>query len=550
MTERTAITSVLVERLPAAVTTLPVNWPVPMLIGRISLLLILFVVMSRFLQGSCHLSADGYDHAVLVIELMQQVGGLRLLLIAVCLLGLLKFGALWSRWDDFDHGHQLRWFIVFLAGLVAWPFATLGYNYYFDQAYLVDRILLLAALVGLWWRPVFVLAFLPVSMVIMYQLVEPAMGGTILAHKQQVLRVLVLFAAAFLVHALSGSRRSSDFIFLTCCLVAGAYWEAALAKIELDWISFGNIHHALFASHAHGWLASLQDDEIASFGQMLALLDWPMRVFVLGIEAGCLFFLWRRTLSVGLLVCVAVFHLGVFAIFGFLFWTWILLDMALLVLLLRHGSSLFREIHDWPHFLLSAFLIAVVGIWAAPPHLGWFDTRLSYTLRYTAVGESGTTYALSPRFFAPYGDVFAMSAFGYLVRDHARLTGPYGVTKDRVVAERIEQVSNADDVFDLEVELGQNQYDPARAETYENFLTRYLEHWNAAGHRRSDWSSIAPPPQFWSSLAGSTYVGQEAIRELQIDEVTRLFEDGSQKTLRVVQLARITVPVTKRDARR
>ena len=117
-------------------------------------------------------------------------------------------------------------------------------------------------------------------------------------------------------------------------------------------------------------------------------------------------------------------YLGVFALYGFLFWTWILLDAALLVILVRDWRPRRMEIYSRGHVMLSILLIGFASLWANPPHLGWFDTRLSYVYRLEAIGESGKRYALPPRFFAPYADLFTMASFGYLTESHGVLVGP------------------------------------------------------------------------------------------------------------------------------
>ena len=120
---------------------------------------------------------------------------------------------------------------------MAWHFSTYGYNYYLDQGHYLDRALLLVLAALVWWRPLFIYPFLLLAFALMWQLAEPGLGGSIFAHKLQVLHVLNLFAAFFVVHSVSGSGRTDVFLLLCCCLVATAYWVAALAKLDLNWIA-------------------------------------------------------------------------------------------------------------------------------------------------------------------------------------------------------------------------------------------------------------------------------------------------------------------------
>lgn len=206
------------------------------------------------------------------------------------------------------------------------------------------------------------------------------------------------------------------------------------------------------AAYAHGWRVSFQPSEIVNLARMISWFDFPMMGFVFLTESAFLFILWRRSLAVVLLSAIMMFHLGVFFLYGYLFWTWILLNAALVILLARdrHKISIFGR----PQLAISVVLIAFSSWWAHPSHLGWYDTRMTYTYRYEATGESGARYTIAPRFFEPYGDVFTMSNFGYLPTDHGMLVYPYGITTNRERAERTLQARTREEIFFLESEIG------------------------------------------------------------------------------------------------
>ena len=402
----------LLEALPLALLALFRRRPGLFLWLRVALLLGLFVALDYVIARATHLSAQSYGRPYLFLELLARLGALKLSLALIVLAVLVRYGRLLQPWGALEFGGRLRWFIVFLAALLAWPFSTYGYNFYFDQGHYADRALLVVLLALVWLRPVFIYPFVLLAYAVMWQLAEPvSIGGSVFAHKLQVLHVLNLFAAAFLLYAATGWNKTRDFLFLTCCLVAAAYWEAGLTKLKIDWLSYGHLYRLPLAAYAHGWLGFLDPEAVLGFARLLVWIDWPMRLIVLAIELGCLFFLWRRPLSAALLVAVVIFHAGVFALYGFLFWTWMLLDLALLVLLLRERRAERLGIYGRPQLLLSVLLIAAAAVWARPPQLGWFDTRLSYTYRFEAVGASGRHYPLPAQFFAPYEDAFTIAAF-------------------------------------------------------------------------------------------------------------------------------------------
>jgi len=537
----------IVRHVPANVAGFVAQLPFLFLFLRTGLMVGIFVLLDRFVMGVTHLPTSSFRAPVLMLELLDSIGLVKLLVLAAFGLILLIYGRLLDSWESLDHGRAMRLFVIFLAFLMAWPFTTYGYNYYFDQGHFLDRGVLAGLLVLLWFRPVFVYPFLLLAFTLMWQFTTPGLGGVVLAHKLQVLHVLNLFSAAFLLRSFTGKREMQGFVFLTCCMIAGSYWEAAIAKLELGWLTYGHLYRTVLAAYGHGWLGSLSPSTIVDFSQLIARFDWPIRIFVLVVEAGFLIFLWRRVVSIVLLASIIVFHCAVFVLYGFLFWTWILLDVALLMLLVyeRHDADL--QLFDRRRLALSIPLIVLAAVWARPPHLGWLDMPVSYATRYTVIGESGKEYSLSPRFFEPYGDVFTMSSFGYLVKDHGVLTGPYGVTRDIELADRMSGDITAKNVFAMESDTDMNRYDPDRARRYYDFVSAYLYHWNMHAGEKPNLSVVGPPPQFWTTVTGESYVGQEPVHELVVNEVTTLFDGKRLDVIRDQELARIQIPTAAMD---
>lgn len=544
LSDRTPILKYVISWLPPRALDLPEKNPFVFLCLRIGALLAVFIFIELFIRRTTILSAANYQAPYLFLELLARFGAVKLAIVAVMSVIMMRYGALLTSWRSMDLGVPLRWFVVFLAFIMAWPFTTYGYNHFFDQGYYLDRALIAVLVPLIWWRPAFIYPFLVLVFASMWQLSQPSLGGSVLAHKIQVLHVLNLFAAAFLIRAVTGSRRTDIFMFLTCCIVAAAYWEPALAKLKIGWVTHGHLYRLPLAAYAHGWLAFLEPEEIVTFAKTLSLFDWPMRVFVLVIEAGCLFFLWRRSLAIALLGAVIIFHFGVFALYGFLFWTWIMLDAALLFLLLRFWRSGSLQIFSRGHFLLSILLIGLAGLWVNPPKLGWFDTRLTYTYRFQAVGLHGKQYSLPPRFFAPYEDFFTMVSFSYLVPEHGVLSGPYGVTFSREIADATEDATTADEIFALESTIARPRYDAARAARFYAFIVRYTETWNRRHETGSAIYSLRPPPQFWSLRHGEAPPPEETIREIIVTEITTLFDEERLKVIREIELARLEIPAT------
>lgn len=508
---------------------------------RVLVLLAAFIAIDRLILRLGALPQAAHFEPVLALEMLRGIGW-PLGLMASLGLGLVaRFGALGAGWAAFG-GRPVRGFVVFLAALLTWFVVTRSHNFHFDQSYWVDKGLAGLLLALLWRRPAWILPLSLLLALLILQQAAPALGASILAHKLQLLHVLHLFAATVLLHALTGRTRAADFVFLCCCMVAGSYFTAALAKIDLQWWRYDQIHLLPVAAYAHGWLDFLGADGVGALARALQPVEPVMRWAVLAVETGCLFFLLHRRIAATLLVAVLVFHCGVLALYGFFFWTWMLLDIALLVLLLRGGAALQLPAGDRALRGLSLLLIATALLWSRPPWLGWLDTGLTYTYRFEAVDASGHRYALRPDYFAPYEDVFTMAPFSYSSRGHPALTSSYGVTKDADIARALGRARSADEVFAIEQHLGRSSYIEANAERLRDFVSRHAATRNRYIRRPADLAVLGPPAQFISHRAGAPDKEAEPISEIVVVEVTLWFDGRQPAEIRRLEVARIPVP--------
>jgi hypothetical protein len=531
----------LLKYLPKSLTQIATSSPFLNTSLQIVTLLLVYIVLESLLKQATQLPQSAYFQTFLTSAIMGKFGVVKLLALVTILIISWKKGSLLSRWQTFQQSKLIRLFVVFLALSLAWPLVTLGYNFYFDQGYYLDRVLLLILVAALWWRPMFILPFLVVAMTIMWQLKQPNLGGSILAHKMQVFNVLILFAATFLIHVVSGYKKTQTFVFMTCCMVASAYWQPALAKLQLDWFNHGQLNYMLMAANAHGWMSFLTSEQIVSFAHHIAWLDWPMRIFVITVEAGCLFFMLHHRVSKILLMALCGFHLAVFTMLGFLFWTWILLDLALLYLLIKGLPKQHWLIYNKRHLAWSVVLIGLCTFWAKPPALGWFDTRLTYTYKIEVVDEFEHHFVLSPEFFAPYEDVFTMASFHYLVEDHTVLVGPYGVTQSAEKVDALQFIFNREELMALEKTYDDIQFNPTRAETFYHFVKQFIINHNSQVSSPIGLGYLAPPRQFWSYKEHEVKQLNQKIKTVIVTEITTLYNDVTLDVIRQKELRQLEI---------
>ncbi len=510
-------------------------------ITRIVVLLCLFVLFDYGYKSLSHPSESDLKNPFLLLRVFQSQHWLVWALVGILLIAVLRFRQFWVAWPELEKGAGLRGFISLLSLVFAFAFALQGYNFYFDQGYYPDRILLLLSAALVYWRPVFVFLFLLLLFPLTGQWNEP-LGGYISGTIHHALQALILFCAWFFVSIFSRHRHIQDYIFLLCVIAASVYWVPGLLKFKMNWYEVDQIHFMPIAAYAHGWLAFLSPQQLVSYTNQLIPFEKVLHALVLLIELGALICLWHKRLFLALLLIATVFHFAVFMAYGYMLWAWIIFDISLLILLLRLDSiaKLFTPLH----FILSIIFILTATVWLDPPRLAWYNTPLSYSYKYEAIGQSDAHYKLSPRFFAPYGDIITMGNFRF-ISPGPRLVGPYGNTTELGILHGLRVVKSDEELFSLEERLGENDYDPLKADRLFNFITDYLSHYNmtlAGGMQWRHMTCCTTPPQFWSLDSENTYKGQEPIKRVIVHEVTTFFDGSELKNVRDLKLTTLDIP--------
>ena len=507
---------------------------------RIAALMALYVALQWWLLHVATLPPANYTHPYIFLEIGTHMGFVPGVLLVVLGFVLIRYRLFWQPWTAFDHGVWLRRFIMVVAFLMAWWYATYDYNLYFNQPHTLDRCLLLVLFVLIYWRPVFTLPFLVILVAIIGQLHYP-LGGDSVAEQFLFVRILLLFFATFLLQGLTSTRHTTDFVFLVCCLMAASYWWPGLGKIRLNWITHGHLYFLLSATYANGWLGFLEPGTIATLTQGVARFDVLMRGITLLLEFGAIVFLWRRVSMLAFLGGWIAFHLGIFALSGICFWRWIVLDLCLLLFFASRQRAQSIALFTRGHFVLSLVLIAGCNLWFKPVNLSWYDARASYTYRFEAVGESGQTFALPPRFFTPYDYQFTLSGFGYLT-PQPRLGIVWGATFDRAVAEALARSTSPEQVFTLEFERGTTHFNPDRATRFDAFIARFVGNLNVRRSKRSWLSTLPPPPQLWTFAPGNALSCKERITQINVYQITSFYNNESYVEIRKNLVRQIKIP--------
>lgn len=508
----------------------PKRLPPPVALGgRIGLLLAVYWLLYGWLMTTCRLDEGAYGQPSLIAGLLARLVDRPVVPLVALGLGFWRRGHLVRPWSALEGGSRVRAFVVLVAALLAWQFSTYDYNYHLGQSHLADRLLLLALVPLVAWRPVWIFPFLLLCATVLWQFDYPLGWGYSLAMHKPLVRLLTLFAALLLLRGLDGGRGTADWVFLACCLVAANYWLPGLGKVALGWIGHGHLYFMILGAYAHGWMAGLEAQTLVEAAGALSLFDWPMRLATLAVEVGALFFLWRRQTAKLLLAGWTAFQIGVFAAFGYCFWEWIGVNIGLWLCFFARGQDRRWPIFTRSHFLLSLLVIGGATAWFSPARLAWYDTRLAYTYRFEAVDGEGERHQLPPLAFSPFLDVFTFGTFTYLAPT-SQLVGAYGATADRPLARALLRATTPEQIWALEKARVWPSFDPARAAVLDRLLQRFAAHLQ---EDRALWlSRLKPPPVFWTQAHDPAYTGTRPLQTLNVYRLTWLYDGDSYGEIR------------------
>ena len=438
-------------------------------------------------------------------------------------------------------------FIGAVTIILAWAFSTYDYNLYFDHAHLADRLVLLGLGAAVLWRPVFVWAFVPLAVAMMWQFSYP-IGHFSVAQPFVLVRMLLIFGGAWALRAMTKRSWSAECVFLCVTVLASAYLRCGWGKLALDadasgwfnWLNHGHIYFLLFATHANGWLGHLDSETIASIALRVSKLDPLMVAGTILLECGAVFALLQRRILMGFLAGWIAFHLCVFGLSGIFFWKWILVEAALLSMFFARGSRRAFPIFTRGFVWLSIPLIIGGMWWYRPTNLAWFDSPLSYTYRFIGTGESGAQYPLPPVVFAPYDYQFTLGNFHYLA-DASGLDVTWGAIWNRNVVDRLLTPVSLPEVEALEATHGRNRYDPRGAERLDAFLDTFLSNYYRRQSKTTPLSVVAAPHHLWSVSPPGAYRAEEPLREVEIHQSTGYFDGESFRELRDRIIRRVPI---------
>lgn len=406
-----------------------------------------------------------------------------------------------ASWQSVEIGRLLKWLATALALMLAVTSAGQPVNLYFGQEYLLDRtfLLILAALV--WFRPIIILPFVVLVVAVAGQFAVPVDGYGWDRHLLGVYRLPIHLLLIILCGTFAGNdtrpAKPQTTVTLAVVAIAACYWVPGFGKLRIGYLFTPNVHYSVFGAWAHGWLADLSGEEVVSITTKLKPFAIPLQFFVMLIECGALFILVRRV-SLWLLPMWVLFHLGAWILYGYIFWVWILIDVAVFWFILKQPEH-FR--FDWKTCVLAFVLVGTSRFWLNPNRLAWFNSPLANTYQIEATTSDGETIVVNPSSFAPYDYIFTMQMFAP-ISSQPQLTAPYGATSVAKNATAMGSELAAYESRKTQV------VDPVLRGQLSKLIRRYAESWNAGRDGQSALAFLHTPALLNTTLQKTKMAGK------------------------------------------
>jgi hypothetical protein len=515
------------------------------------LLLVTFIVFFEWLKKMSALPQEYYATSFVGFASARFMLGNPLLLLGTGFLivfAFFKWKDFGQNWSDFEYGSALRLIAMASALALAWPLLTSNYNFYFDQAYWIDRLLILVCGCTLLFRPFAILPFMLLAAPLTW-LPEVGIGVYSWEFFGMPLRVLALLFSWLVLASAIGVKRTAPFFFVLLCIIAGHYWIPGQIKLRSGWLFANDIFYLLPATYAGGWLGFLQPETITHFANFLATFNFPMKLGTIILECGCVFILKGRMKSISsFLLAFVIFHVGIVLVCGICMWQWALVDLAVVLALWRCGASKNLLQFGRVHLVASILIIVLTPYWLRSAPLAWYDSPVNYICRFEAVDEEGKRSNLSPEFFAPFNLQFTFCGFSYLVKDQSLLRITYGAT-NRNIATGLKKSTSIEEIFAFESEHSDTSYDDKRFAHMENFLLRFISNYNRAPNRNRSLPWISPPSPLITFPRRNEFNGDKPIQRIEVFHITSYFDGIEYHEIRKLPIMNIAIPYPEVSAR-
>lgn len=430
------------------------------------------------------LFADRYEGTSFIFKSLSRPTVIIYFLVVTLVSIKLNFFNPWKFY--FKDKSYIKYLPFAFAIILTWTYSMNDYNIYYDQAYYIDRILLIGFTVLFWFYPVIIVYYLPIMFLQMGQFYAPN-SSYLLTDKYMVFNDLFFFygwIVLFLVWEKFKNKlpkiEISDWvniIIMFFLVVHGAaYFLPFLEKILIDGSpNEGGLALGTSQFLQRGWLKGHCDltfvkTLIESVKSVELVLMWATFI----VQGAGLFITANRKLAILVLLCTSGFNFFVFLISGIFFWKWILANLVLILFIIKFKPDLFKPENSIYKYI-GIGVIAISYFVITSPLLGWHFLPFSNNHVIEVVTRSGSHKMVNPHEIYGY-DTFFQNPNNFLPAYDGQHVSGY--TIDHYIWKKTKN-KTVKQLEDYRVEFGINNYSENKVNLLQSFIKRYFKNFNS-----------------------------------------------------------------------
>jgi len=389
-----------------------------------------------------------------------------------------------------------------------------GFNFFTNNWYYFDRILLIISSILLLISPFAFFIYFPVLFLFFSSFNYP-LDSFSFADKSLPLFVLFytlsLYGCFLIVKLLNKKVRFEVmWIFGILMIVCCSYLAPFLIKLSIsenyfDWFLKEDFSMAFQFYLDRGWLLNLSSSSINFIKDLLSNYQKIFLFIALLIEALGLFLFFRWRYSAFIIFIMTTLNVGIFFLSAIFFWKWITFNLLIISYLIYKKPSLDLS----RTFIFATVLISIFYAYSIPffPKLGWYSTPYKLVYYLDVEDENGEKFSIQGKDMAPFDIYFTFSRWDIFNKDQLNIS--HMDYKD------IEYFKNKS-VVSLKAELknrGINKYDADNDKILELFLREYFTNFNQSEFKKE---LIISPPAHIQIRSINPFLFDKKVRKINI----------------------------------
>ncbi|RAP27584.1 hypothetical protein DID74_00325 [Candidatus Marinamargulisbacteria bacterium SCGC AG-333-B06] len=290
----------------------------------------------------------------------------------------------------------IYYFLNIISGVILWKLLSFEYNFYYDSAFIVDRLIYIV-LWGVSLRvPLFLIIFTFLTLVNLAQVHIPGLYNFGMVDSLIFWEILVLWSS-FQIATCFIKIRSYLYLLILMSLHLSYYFYAGIAKLAIspNGYEYFLTDFKIMFKQALIYGNKFMELAYSFFNRIEPIL--PFSIVVLELSA--LIVLFSKRLTYSLLSLFSLMHILIFLICRMIFWKWILVNISLCALIYKLKKTDLDALYKKSSIATCIVLILFAPLTYKPIWLGWYQTNIINAKTVEVTNNNGEVFEVSLRDF-------------------------------------------------------------------------------------------------------------------------------------------------------